>query len=92
MVELDGGTDEHSERRIMTQEEKWDARYKEVENFVKANKRRPSKYNPEERNAWNWLRHNQKLYNSGELKEDRIEKFEELLVLCEKYHHVNQYT
>lgn len=23
MVELDGGTDEHSERRIMTQEEKW---------------------------------------------------------------------
>ena len=76
----------------MTQEERWTARYEEVKNFIEANKRRPSKYVMTERNAWNWLRHTQKLYNSGELKEDRIEKFEELLVLCEKYHHVNQYT
>lgn len=60
--------------------------------YLEADKRRPSKYVMTERNAWNWLRHTQKLYNSGELKEDRIEKFEELLVLCEKYHHVNQYT
>lgn len=77
---------------IMTQDERWLTRYNEVKNFIEANKRRPSKYVMTERNAWNWLRHTQKLYNSGELKEDRIEKFEELLVLCEKYHHVNQYT
>ena len=76
----------------MTQDEKWIANWNAILDFVTANKRRPSKYTPNERNSWNWLRHTQKLYNSGELKEDRIEKFEELLVLCEKYHHVNQYT
>ena len=76
----------------MTQEERWNIRYQEVKTFIEANKRRPSKYVITERNAWNWLRHTQKLYNSGELKEDRVEMFEELLVLCEKYHHVNQYT
>ena len=76
----------------MTQDERWLLRYNEVKSFIEANKRRPSKYVMTERNAWNWLRHTQKLYNGGELKEDRVEKFEELLVLCEKYHHVNQYT
>ena len=76
----------------MTQDERWLLRYNKVKTFIEANKRRPSKYVMTERNAWNWLRHTQKLYNSRELKEDRIEKFEELLVLCEKYHHVNQYT
>ena len=76
----------------MRQDERWLLRYNEVKTFIEANKRRPSKYVMTERNAWNWLRHTQKLYNSRELKEDRIEKFEELLVLCEKYHHVNQYT
>lgn len=76
----------------MAQDERWQSRYDEVKAFIEANKRRPSKYVMTERNAWNWLRHTQKLYNSGKLKENRIEKFEELLVLCEKYHHVNQYT
>lgn len=33
------------------------ARYNEVKAFIEGNKRRPSKYAPEERNAWNWLRH-----------------------------------
>ena len=43
-------------------------RYNEVKAFIEGNKRRPSKYTPEERNAWNWLRHTQKQYGSGELK------------------------
>lgn len=76
----------------MTQEEKWKANWQEVMDFMEANKRRPSKYVLTERNAWNWLRHTQKLYNSGKLREDRVEDFKELLELCEKYHHVNQYT
>ena len=41
----------------MTQDERWMARYNEVKAFIEGNKRRPSKYAPEERNAWNWLRH-----------------------------------
>lgn len=75
----------------MTQEERWLAKYKEVKAFVENNKRRPSKYAPEERNAWNWLRHTQKQYGSGELKVERVKMFEKLLELCEENRHVNQY-
>lgn len=75
----------------MTQDERWLARYKEVTEFIMTNKRRPSKYNPEERNAWNWLRHTQKQFGAGELKPDRIEKFKKLMELGDKYKHVNQY-
>lgn len=39
----------------------------------------------------NWLKHNKKLYNSGALKEERVEKFNVLLALAERYRHVNQY-
>ena len=76
----------------MTQEERWEVNWKGVMDFVTANKRRPSKYVPEERNAWNWLRHNQKLYNNGAMNPERIEKFRKLLEMTELYRHVNQYV
>ena len=75
----------------MTQEERWMANWKEVMDFMEANKRRPSKYAPEERNVWNWLRHNQKLYNNGAMKLDRIEKFRKLQEMTELYRRKNQY-
>ena len=76
----------------MTQEEKWLERYNEVKSFIETNHRNPSKYVAEERGMYcNWLRHNKKLYNSGELKEGRMEKFKELLEMGEKYKHINQY-
>lgn len=56
----------------MTQDERWLEKYNEVVAFIETNKRRPSKYAPEERNAWNWLRHTQKQYGSGELKAERV--------------------
>lgn len=31
----------------------------------------------------NWIKHNRKLYAAGELKEERVEKFRELIDLCE---------
>lgn len=55
------------------------------------NKRRPSKYNPEERNAWNWLRHTQKQMHAGKLKPERVALFQKLLELGDIYKHVNQY-
>lgn len=56
------------------------------------NKRNPSRYDVEERGLYcNWLRHNKKLYNSGELKSERVKKFEELLELMEIYKRKNQY-
>ena len=67
-------------------------KYEEVVAFIEKNKRNPSKYNPEERGAYcNWLRHNKKLYNAGEMKLERVEKFKELLALTEAYRRKNQY-
>lgn len=75
----------------MTQEERWKTKYNEIMAFMVENHRRPSKYNPEERNAWNWLRHQQKLMGKGELKVERMEKLQELLALSKQYMHVNQW-
>lgn len=66
----------------MTQEEKWHAKYDEVKAFIEKNKRNPSRYDDEERGMYcNWLKHQRKLYNSGEMKEERREMFEKLLPL-----------
>ena len=71
----------------MTQDELWMNKYQEVFAFIEANKRNPSRHNDEERGRYlNWMKHNRKLYAAGELKEDRIEKFKELMELSEKNH------
>ena len=76
----------------MTQDEIWNAKYAEVEAFILRERRNPSKYDPEERGRYgNWLRHNRKLFNAGELKPERVEPFQELLDLCERYRRKNQY-
>ena len=76
---------------LMTQDERWIAQWKEVVDFMKANHRRPSKFVDSERGLRNWWKHQQKLLNAGELKEERIEKFNELLELGERYRRKNQY-
>ena len=76
----------------MTQEERWIAKYNEIMAFMAENHRRPSKYYLEERNNWNWMRHQQKLMGKGEMKEERIELFEKLLALFGEYRRVNQYV
>ena len=76
----------------MTQDEKWMAKYNEVKTFIEANKRNHSKYDDTERGLYcNWIRHNRKLLKTGQLKEDRVEKFNELLSMMEEYKRVNQY-
>lgn len=76
----------------MTQDEIWNNKYKEVVAFIETNKRNPSKYDPLERGLYvNWLRHNRKLYNAGELKSERVKLFEELLGMSEQYRRKNQY-
>jgi hypothetical protein len=76
----------------MTQDERWLARYIEVKNFIHDNHRNPSRHNPEERFKYcNWLKHNKKLLNAGEMKEDRVPLFKNLLELGEKYRRKNQY-
>ena len=59
--------------------------------FMEANKRRPSKFVDEERGMRSWWKQQKKLMNAGLLKPKRIERFNRLLDLGEKYKHVNQY-
>lgn len=75
----------------MTQDELWNNKYQEIMSFMEENHRRPSKYVPEEKAKVNWWKHQQKLMNAGELKEDRVEMFKKLLKMGEKYKRVNQY-
>jgi len=76
----------------MTQEERWNIRYQEVMTFIETNKRNPSKYAPEERNMYNYLKHTRKQMNQGLLKPERVEEFKKLQELMERYKHVNQWV
>ena len=75
----------------MTQDERWKANWQEVMDFMEVNKRRPSKYVDSERGLRNWWKHQQKLFNAGLLKEDRIEMYKQLIEMRDRYRHVNQY-
>jgi len=75
----------------MTLDEKWQAKYDEVMEFIKTNKRNPSKHRIEEHDMLNWVKANRKLVNAGKMKEERVEKFKELLALCEENRRKNQY-
>jgi len=75
----------------MTQDERWQAKYNEVMDFIETNHRNPSRHRIEEHDMLNWLKATRKKMNAGELKEDRVVAFEKLLTLCEQYKRKNQY-
>lgn len=75
----------------MTQDERWLAKYNEIMAFMAENHRRPSKYYLEERNNWNWMRHQQKLMGRGEMKAERMESFKVLMEASERHKHINQW-
>lgn len=75
----------------MDQETRWLTRNNEVKEFIEREHRNPSKFIPEERGLRNWVRHQQKLVNKGELKEERVGMYKELLVLMGQYKHINQW-
>ena len=75
----------------MTQDERWNIRYREVVSFIETNHRNPSKHRIEEHDMLNWVKQQRKLVNAGTLKPDRIEQFKELLALIEENKRVKQY-
>ena len=75
----------------MTQDERWLAKYNEVVEFIETNHRNPSKHRLEEHDMLNWLKANRKVMNAGSLKAERVEPFQQLLGLIEKYKRLNQY-
>ena len=76
----------------MTQDERWLSKYNEVKEFIVNNHRNPSRHNIEDHLLLNWIKHNRKLMNKGEMKTERVEKFSELLVIIEEYKRLNQYA
>ena len=75
----------------MTQEELWLSKYHEVMDFMETNHKNPSKHRIEEHQMLNFVKHNRKLMNKGELKGEREEMFEKLLEMGERYKRVNQW-
>lgn len=75
----------------MTQEERWQKQYEEVNLFIETNKRNPSKHRIEEHDMLNWLKANRKVLNAGKMKAERVEKFRKLLKMTEKYKRKNQW-
>ena len=75
----------------MMQDERWFAKYNEVVEFINSNHRNPSRHCIEEHDMLNWLKANRKALNSGKLKDERIDAFNELLVLTDRYKRKNQY-
>jgi len=76
----------------MDQATRWLTKYNEVMDFMETYHRNPSKYNMEERNMYNFVKHTRKQMNQGLLKPERVEMFNKLLALAEQYKHVNQYV
>ena len=75
----------------MTQDEKWLTRYNQVKSFIETNHRNPSRHRIEEHDMLNWVKHQRKLMNAGELKLERVALFEKLQALSEQYKRKNQY-
>lgn len=75
----------------MTQEERWQAKYNEVVEFIESNRRNPSRHRIEEHDMLNWLKANRKALNAGKMKAERVEKFGILLEMMEQYRRKNQY-
>ena len=75
----------------MDQATRWLTKYNEVMDFMETNHRNPSRHRIEEHDMLNWLKATRKKMNAGELKEERLVMFKELLEIGEKYKRVNQY-
>ena len=70
----------------MTQNERWLSMFDTYMDFIRTNKRCPSKYKPEERNLVNWAKYNRKKIKAGTLEADKVQLFEELLALRSTEH------
>ena len=75
----------------MTQDERWLHQLIIVIEYVEKNHRNPSRHRIEEHDMLNWLKANRKKMNAGELKPERVELFQKLLEIGERYKRVNQY-
>ena len=76
----------------MTRDERWNQMWDAVMLFLKENKRRPSKYKPEEHDLRNWVKYNVKRLRSGQMPANRLERMQQLLDEGERLRRVNQHV
>ena len=76
----------------MTHDERWAQMLKAYRNYILKKHRCPSKYKPEDRQLYNWIKHNRKMRNKGEMPPERQEVFADLRKLADKYRRVNQHA
>ena len=76
----------------MTQDEKWFEQFREIMNYMRRYKRRPSKHHKEDAKMHNWIKYNKKLLAKGELSYAREWRFKRLLALAAYYRRLNQYA
>ena len=75
----------------MTQDEKWRKNYDEIVHYMDTNHRNPSKHRIEDHLMLNWIKHQRKLMNKGELKPERKEMFKVLIAKTEMLKRGNQW-
>lgn len=75
----------------MNRELQWMRMWQRYMDFMHEHARRPSKYEPAERELVNWIKHNRKQKNQHVLPDNRRARFDELLAEAAKYQRVNQY-
>lgn len=75
----------------MKQDEIWTNHWQQIKNHIETYHRRPSKYRDEEKSMHSWWKQQKKLLNADKLPPERAERFKELMMLGEQYHHLNQY-
>lgn len=76
---------------MMTQDERWKLKFDEAMEFMEKNHRNPSRHRLEEHEVLNWIKHNRKVMNRGEMKPERVEAFVRLLERGEELRRVNQW-
>ena len=77
---------------MMTQDERWKLKFDEAMEFMEKNHRNPSRHRLEEHEVLNWIKHNRKLMNRGEMKAERVEAFVKLLERGKELRRVNQHV
>lgn len=76
---------------MMTQDERWKLKFDDAMEFMEKNHRNPSRHRLEEHEVLNWIKHNRKVMNKGEMRPERVEAFEKLLERGEELRRVNQW-
>ena len=81
----------HQPYKTIKQDLRWQRQYDKIMTFMETNHRHPSKYRKEEHDMLNWYHNNRKKIAKGGYPPDRLEKFNHLIEIAEKYRRINKY-